>query len=52
MSTKTDKNENNIENQEYLMDSSIDDAKWLLASVATLGLLVMSLGLIASSLAS
>lgn len=51
MTSKTNEKERKLENQDYLMDTSVDDAKWLLASVATLGLLVMSLGLIASSLA-
>ncbi len=41
-----DKNE--IENN--LIDSSIDDARWLLGGVAMLGFLVMGFGLLASTL--
>jgi hypothetical protein len=36
---------------EYEVDTSINDAKWLLGSVATLGFIVIGLGLFASTLA-
>ena len=44
--TKADLNQ-----EDNLVDTSINDAKWLLGGVATLGFLVMSLGLFASTLA-
>ena len=37
--------------EDNLIDTSINDAKWLLGGVATLGFLVMSLGLFASAMA-
>ena len=36
---------------QYEADTSINDAKWLLGSVATLGFIVIGLGLFASTLA-
>lgn len=36
---------------EYEVDTSINDAKWLLGSVATLGFIVIGFGLFASTLA-
>ncbi len=51
MPAQTDSPETEIEFEENLIDTSINDAKWLLGSVATLGFIVMSLGLFASTLA-
>lgn len=51
MSTDTKKADSSYELEDNLMDTSIDDARWLLGSVATLGFIVIGLGLFASTLA-
>ncbi len=51
MSTQTNSPDTTFELEENLIDTSIDDAKWLLGGVATLGFIVIGLGLFASTLA-
>lgn len=50
MSLDSQTQDKNIELNDTLIDSSISDAKWLLGSVATLGLFVFLVGLFASTL--
>jgi len=51
MSVNTDSPEMNLELKKDLVDTSVSDAKWLLGSVAALGLFVILTGLFASTLA-
>lgn len=50
MSLNTDHNETVFEFEDNLIDTSVNDAKWLLGSVAMLGFIVIGLGLLASTL--
>jgi len=50
MSVSDENIEVGSESKDHLLDNSVNDAKWLLVSVATLGLFVMALGLFASTL--
>ncbi len=50
MSVSNEDIESGLEATDHLLDTSINDAKWLLGSVATLGFLVIGLGLFASTL--
>ena len=52
MTNKSDNTQSDLKFEDSHMDTSIDDAKWMLGGVATLGLIVMSLGLFASTLAA
>lgn len=52
MSEDNQKQETNVNFEDVLIDTSISDAKWLLGSVATLGMFVLVLGLVANSLAA
>lgn len=51
MSLNTEQTETGFELEDNLIDTSVNDAKWLLGSVATLGFIVICLGLFASTLA-
>lgn len=51
MPLNTDQSETGFEFDDNLLDTSVNDAKWLLGSVATLGFIVICLGLFASTLA-
>lgn len=51
MPLNTDQSKTDFEFDDNLLDTSINDAKWLLGSVATLGFIVIGLGLFASTLA-
>lgn len=51
MSLNTEQTKTDFEFDDNLIDTSINDAKWLLGSVATLGFIVIGLGLFASTLA-
>lgn len=51
MPRNTEMMNDTIEFEENHMDTSISDAKWLLGGVAALGLIVIGLGLFASTLA-
>lgn len=51
MPLNTEQPETGFEFEDNMMDTSVNDAKWLLGSVATLGFVVIGLGLFASTLA-
>ena len=51
MSVSNEDIESGIKTTDPLLDTSVNDAKWLLGSVATLGFFVMAVGLFASTLA-
>ncbi len=52
MTVKTETAESTFKMEDNQLDTSIDDAKWLLGGVATLGFIVIGLGLFASTLAA
>lgn len=51
MSVSNEDIDSSLNATDPMLDTSVNDAKWLLGSVATLGFFVMAVGLFASTLA-
>lgn len=51
MTPNTEQSDTTTSLEDNFMDTSINDARWLLGGVATLGMIVMALGVIANALA-